>query len=349
MDDSQGLRQINSDASVEPSVLIKPKKRVITAARKEQNRIAQRAYRRRRREQKTILQKGPVSSGARRIEPRQDSPEGVLATLDTHSRRGVELDSPIPVADPSCTEVIETHTHINPARQHIGYNVQDVDLQDALNRLSVPVTLPSGVTSSVSGPTQATTSDETGPYPPGLINVLLNISGGLEDNRTAVFKACLSNAICIGIDLAQLMFCEQPCMSPFYQPMARANEDPAALVAASSHDSMPVSLKPTLAQILIPHHASIDLIPIPRLRERAILMTAALPHLFSLWEMKLDIYTRDALMCRGRNTMSGFISQPWDMRSWQAEPWFLEKWRMVVDADGVNSSPSMPGIPGLWM
>lgn len=198
-------------------------------------------------------------------------------------------------------------------------------------------------------------SDDTDTYPPGLINMVnmtLGLRGSLEENSTTVFRACLTNAIRIGLDLNELMYCERPCMSPFYRPMAWRNEDQAALVAASSsssHDLLPPSLKPTLAQILIPHHASLDLIPLPRLRERAILMCAALPHMFSLWEMKLDIYTRNALVCQGRDASSGSVSQPWDMRSWQAAPWFVSKWNMVVDADEVKTSLAVPGIPGMWM
>jgi hypothetical protein len=225
-----------------------------------------------------------------------------------------------------------------------------IDLQVTLHDKSSSPSLSEGETTNVSPASNSTkVSNEIRTYPPGLVGMCLSIPGSLEDNPTAVFRACLANAICIGIDLAELMFCEMPCMSPFYQPAAQANQDPAALVAASSHDSLPISLKPTLAQILIPHHASIDLIPLPRLRERAILMCSAVPHLFSLWDMKLDVYTRNALTCQSRDAESGSAFQPWDKRSWQAAPWFLSKWKMVVDSDEVDTSLSLPGIPGLWI
>ncbi|KAM6476782.1 hypothetical protein HDV62DRAFT_374511 [Trichoderma sp. SZMC 28011] len=41
--------------------------------------------------------------------------------------------------------------------------------------------------------------------------------------------------------------------------------------------AMPANLRPTLSQLLIPHHASLDLIPLPLLRERAIMLSAAMP------------------------------------------------------------------------
>jgi hypothetical protein len=188
---------------------------------------------------------------------------------------------------------------------------------------------------------------ETGSSTLDLNSICSGIGRSLEDNRTGVLRACLSNAICIGINLTELMYCNTPCMSPFYRSMAQGY-GPEAFVAGSSYEHLPVSLKPTPAQMLIPHHASLDLIPLPRLRERTILMSAALPHIFSLWEMKLDIYTRDALICRDFNIASRSVSQPWDMRSWQAAPWFLNKWKMVVDTDEVSTSLSIPGIPGLW-
>lgn len=171
------------------------------------------------------------------------------------------------------------------------------------------------------------------------------------------------------MNVAELMFCEKPCVSPFYQPMPMSDitggHQTMAAISTSVHDSLPASLRPTWAQILIPHHASLDLIPLPKLRERAILTTAALPHLFSLWEMKLDIYTRDALVLCQVSNIAGAgagstTSQPWDKSSWKVAPWFLSKWKMVVDtdefndhdngsADNDNSDFSITGIPGLWM
>jgi hypothetical protein len=84
-----------------------------------------------------------------------------------------------------------------------------------------------------------------------------------------------------------------------------------------------------MAQILIPHHASLDLIPLPLLRERAIMMTFAMPDIFDLRDLKLDIYTRHALICR-RDLENG-VCHPWDSRSWEAKPWFMKKWSMAVE------------------
>ncbi|KAI0811657.1 hypothetical protein GGR55DRAFT_80562 [Xylaria sp. FL0064] len=346
MGNGQGSGQNNTGAGFVAPAQRQAKKRVVTAARKEQNKLAQRAYRKRQREQKKV-QKQSAPPGLRRLEPRRDSLETLCESAAVScSGRNALIENSYHIVNPS-----------SPSTQDGSRTTPDpncmvllaMDLQFELDQSSPSSTSRSKVSASSLASMAATLLDGPDIHPPGLINMALGIRGSLEDNSTTVFRACLSNAICIGIDLTELMYCERPCMSPFYRPTAQTNEDPTALVTASSHESLPDSLKPTPAQILIPHHASLDLIPLPRLRERAILMCAALPRTFSLWEMKLDIYTRNALVCQNRSTSSGSVLQPWDMCSWQAAPWFLSKWKAVVDTDEVKTSLSIPGIPGLWM
>ncbi|KAI1747495.1 hypothetical protein F4782DRAFT_420924 [Xylaria castorea] len=345
MDNSQELER--------PDIVVpaqkQSKKRVVTAARKEQNKLAQRAYRRRQREIKKA-QKQSVTSGSRRLEPRKDEIDvSCISSFSPSSGRDTTSEKSHLVADPLCSPSrdVESLLGSNPDVEDLPVVCPQLALDQLSHRASqdeVAIDLLASITTLP--------SDDTDAHPPGLINMVnmaLGLRGSLEENSTTVFRACLSNAICMGLSLTELMYCERPCMSPFYRPMAQRNEDPAALVATSSYDSLPPSLRPTPAQILIPHYACLDLIPLPRLRERAILMCAVLPHTFSLWEMKLDIYTRNALVCQGRDTSSGLVSQPWDMRSWQAAPWFASKWKMAVDADEIKTSLAVPGIPGLWM
>ncbi|KAK5637129.1 hypothetical protein RRF57_012841 [Xylaria bambusicola] len=324
MDNSRSLEQDNIDADAGVSLRKQTKKRVVTPARKEQNRFAQRAYRRRQKEQRRIVQERSTTSSSRPLAPRQDS----IETSD--------------VPDFLPIRVIDQVTFRSSVSDRSVTGRQPVSNQSPPSSISQN----EGNTVSLAPIAAAPPLRE---QPTSSLDMPSGLRGDLEDNFTTVFRACLSNAACIGINIPDLMRCEKPCMSPFYRPLVHMNEDPTALIAASSHGSLPDSLKPTLAQILVPHHASLDLIPIPRLRERAILMCAALPHIFSLWEMKLDIYTRNALTCRVCDTSRGSESHPWDMRSWQAAPWFLSKWRMIIDSNDVVTDLSMPGIPGLWM
>ncbi|KAI1126253.1 hypothetical protein F5Y10DRAFT_214922 [Nemania abortiva] len=341
MDECQEPEQTASGSTPKQS-----KKRVITAARKEQNKLAQRAYRRRQKEQKRVETR-TTSPGLRRLEPRKDNAEP-LCTPSSSSKASCST----PVERPRLT----VDSPCSPPQDAEAPAASDPDIIDLaairrhINLDHLPPSARSQSESTTISSIRISTAElDENKHPPALITMALRLRGSLEDNSTAVFRACLTNAICIGIDLTELMYCERPCMSPFYRPVAQMSEDPAALIAASSHDSLPAALRPTLAQILIPHHASFDLIPLPRLRERAILMCAALPHIFSLWEMKLDIYTRNALVCHGRDSASGSAAQPWDTRCWQATPWFLSKWKMVVNPDDVETNLSLPGIPGMWM
>ncbi|KAI0437093.1 hypothetical protein F4803DRAFT_540140 [Xylaria telfairii] len=351
MDNSQEQEQLNVDPDTIVPVQKQSKKRVITAARKEQNKLAQRSYRRRQKELKRV-RKQAVTAGPRRLAPRQNKIDASYAsTFSPSSGRDTGTENSHPITDLFCSPLRDAETALSSDPEVENLLAVGPQLPSSWSSPSSDFQDEAAIVLSASIP-KMLSDDDTDAYPPGLINMVnmtLGLRGSLEENSTTVFRACLTNAIRIGLDLTELMYCERPCMSPFYRPMAWRNEDQAALAAASSYDSLPLSLRPTLAQILIPHHASLDLIPLPRLRERAILMCAALPHIFSLWEMKLDVYTRNALVCHGRDASSGSVSQPWDMRSWQAAPWFVSKWNMVVDVDEVKTSLAVPGIPGMWM
>lgn len=301
----------------------------------------------RRQKEHSRIHKQPVFTAPRRLEPLLDNVEATCFPSSlASSRRSMQLENRHSNNDTSGPPLEDAEPPRYP----------DLDVRDStaisqqLSLRRLPSSLSQHEVAAVSSiPTSADSSAEIDPYPPELSSLIVGISRSLEDRRTCIFRACLSNAIRIGIDVAELLNCERFCMSPFYRPMTQMNCDPAAFAAVSSYDSLPASLKPTPAQILIPHHASLDLVPLPRLRERAILTCAALPHIFSLWEMKLDIYTRNALECHSRDTSSGVTLQPWDRRSWQAAPWFISKWKVVVDTDEIGASLSLPGIPGLWM
>ncbi|KAJ5081524.1 hypothetical protein NUU61_009788 [Penicillium alfredii] len=149
----------------------------------------------------------------------------------------------------------------------------------------------------------------------------------LQPSYTTTKAAVLANALCLGFDLEKLTNCKTTYMSPFFQPITE-KKSPQALVASTFSTSIPVHLQPTMAQILIPHHASLDLIPLPLFRERAIMMSFAMPDVFDLWDLKLDIYIRDALVCRRHRP--GDACQPWNKKSWEGMPWFWTKWGMAT-------------------
>ncbi|KAF7713654.1 Uncharacterized protein PECH_001127 [Penicillium ucsense] len=237
------------------------RKRVVTAARREQNKLAQRAYR----ERQKLFRNSPSTRhgmSSRKIAPRLSPSHGLGYSLHNHNTDQV-------------------------------YN----------SDLSMQLVLPAR----------------------HLADPLANT---LQTTRDAFWSAILHNAQCLGFDLIKLAECGHTYTSPFYKPIT-PDDQPRDLVAPCLSTSTPISLRPTMAQILIPHHASLDLIPIPLLRERAIMLTFALPEVYNLLELKQDVYVRDGLACL-RYSDEG-ACQPWDPQSWRVKPWFRSKWRMAVD------------------
>jgi Domain of unknown function (DUF3425) len=118
--------------------------------------------------------------------------------------------------------------------------------------------------------------------------------------------------------------------SPFYRTTT-LGDDPATLLATAQVPYAPTNLQPTLPQILFPHHAYLDLIPFPVFRARAItLANTAHGPCCDLLDLKRDINAGLVCWSPGNGTDGGNV-QPWDVRSWKAAPWFLKKWRMLIE------------------
>ncbi|KAI9839473.1 MAG: hypothetical protein M1819_002098 [Sarea resinae] len=147
----------------------------------------------------------------------------------------------------------------------------------------------------------------------------------LQCSLTATLLAYFYTAPCIGLKLQDLW----NNRSPFYRPNTTMADDPQALLAAARKPWIPMHLQPTLQQILIPHHPYLDLLPFPAFRARAITFAATAPQLFHPMELKKDVL-RDGLYCYSHGDGQR-IKQPWDIRSWEVAPWFLKKWRMLID------------------
>lgn len=145
--------------------------------------------------------------------------------------------------------------------------------------------------------------------------------------RVATLDAFLSNALSLGMDIPTLY--RDRCPSPFYRPRSNPAEDLQNSVAKMSI-RIPEHLRPTPPQVLCPHHPYLDLLPFPILRARAIALTSRNPPLINAAELKSDIMN-DGLIC-WRTSGSG-TGQPWDMKSWEAAPWFLRKWSILVGGE----------------
>ncbi|KAI0485093.1 hypothetical protein GGR56DRAFT_669585 [Xylariaceae sp. FL0804] len=390
------------------------RKRVITAARREQNKLAQRSYRER---QKALWERSPGRRTAhhprqRRLEPRLGRDGISQSLLSAPTAELTERETTAPRPTPVAGDAYQQQQQQDPAEAADDAQPPLIRDQQPLASTAVvepdafdappppPVDLLAGTATAMLGgqlPSEdrvpavsyyypnssswvSPTSDGTGTvdfagttatapsfYPPYYLPLL----AGLQDAATTVRLACLSNALCLGLDLARLATCGASCMSPFFRPTttttvpvatttttcasassssslssssstaffsggpAAAAEEQEALLpllSSSASTAVPPSLRPTLAQVLIPHHASLDLIPLPALCERAILLSAAVPHLFSAWELKLDAFARGALAFRGGHGGHGHgAAQPWDAAGWVIAPWFWAKWRLLAE------------------
>ncbi|CAH0057723.1 unnamed protein product [Clonostachys solani] len=294
------------------------KKRVITEARKEQNRIAQRAFRQR---QKELGQRAKAEAGVKKH--RELLPRGA-DTGKSITNHGSCLPSPSASSDGIPLEPITS-----------------AGSQDILALIPSPPDL----TSPLHRPSEPEGQLEEAYHQLAMPDPQANTQEFFE---TTFFSAILNNALSLGFDLETIADCSIECMSPFYRPTT-PQDDPVALLASAISDlaiEPPVYLRPTLFQVLIPHHASLDLIPLPNLRDRAIMLSAAMPTVFNIWELKVDIYERGGLGVSKGNGRGWRGNQPWDRESWVAAPWFLRKWSMCLEGEKEQLSAHSIGRVG---
>ncbi|KAH7237186.1 hypothetical protein B0J15DRAFT_503425 [Fusarium solani] len=339
-----------------------PKRRVLTEARREQNRVAQRAYRKRQKEHRKQLKEAE----SRRYQTRRPRPllkrcditsKPIKCSHDTPSRVQEPLKAeilstqgtprsntsachgPVSLIQPPQAAPDETGNGIPPSSDALI--VEDVEIIGNINASDVhDDNLQLVPTRHRSDRSRTSHSSINSQHDESILpDVYLNM---LQFEPVAIFNAAFQNALSMGFDLPFIANCGGHCISPFYQPSLASTTDPTALLqqgaastASFKNTSIPIHLRPTLAQVLIPHHASLDLIPLPFLRERAILLSAAMPDTFNSWELKFDIYGRGGLTIwrrsqSGTERRSNTTYQPWDMKSWEAAPWFLKKWTMII-------------------
>ncbi|KAK8135793.1 hypothetical protein PG984_003733 [Apiospora sp. TS-2023a] len=330
------------------------KKRALTQARREQNRAAQKLYRERQKKLREGL-------GSRQ---RGDLARPLYVELRPRKDSGSKISTSIAAAAASSPDEYDS----GPSLFATDYTWEQQDYPSTSIASWSPVDTPLNSSSSNNhsnsiGPSVTSPSSLSPLYqgcPPSLY-LADPYANARPLSQTAIFTALLHNALVLGFNLAALADCAHPyaCLSPFYSATATAQDDPhrlveealaraAAAMTPTGKDETaivppPASLRPTLAQILVPHHASLDLIPFPQFRDRVILLSAALPHQFNLAELKTDIYVSGALRVATGEVDNGDSNsrtvggrrrrshQPWEPRSWEVSGWFLKKWSLAID------------------
>ncbi|KIM94352.1 hypothetical protein OIDMADRAFT_149434 [Oidiodendron maius Zn] len=171
---------------------------------------------------------------------------------------------------------------------------------------------------------------------PELATVLPDIhKNSLTLVRTSTLQAYLSNAnamMTIGLSIPALY--DESATSPFYRPYISTSQDVEAILATYT-SRVVVHLKPTALQITSFHHPWLDLIPFPAIRERLLKLLSMTPPMIDVMEFKSDVFLKNGLFCWRASEKKG-SGQPWDMRSWEAEPWFLRKWWMLMGGEDAD-------------
>ncbi|KAK4077879.1 uncharacterized protein Triagg1_3573 [Trichoderma aggressivum f. europaeum] len=120
--------------------------------------------------------------------------------------------------------------------------------------------------------------------------------------------------------------------SPFY---IFSNATSVQTAARYFEQTVKPHLRPSLTQLSQPHASYLDLIIFPEFRERAVTFATNDPCLLDQQELFNDMIS-GGLTCWG-NADNGVGTRgngvPWDMRSWEAKPWFTRKWWFLLKED----------------
>lgn len=94
---------------------------------------------------------------------------------------------------------------------------------------------------------------------------------------------------------------------------------------------IPESLLPTSLQLEMPHEPSVDCIPLPRLRDNAILSDEILFASADFCQDMLGGLYRNQE--KGHNEPCGLVvwGDPWNIDDWECTPGFVRKWGWLLD------------------
>ncbi|KIW68510.1 hypothetical protein PV04_04450 [Phialophora macrospora] len=125
---------------------------------------------------------------------------------------------------------------------------------------------------------------------------------------------------------------------------AYVNDHPSPFSTASNAGihTIPVDLRPTAYQLIIPHPSYLDCIPFPHFRSMAIYLSSMkrLDHC----SLFLDLM-HDGMICWGRERASAPYGRSmrdgvaWNKRSWEVRKWFWRKWSWIarMTVEGVDA------------
>ncbi|KAF5706922.1 flavin-binding monooxygenase [Fusarium mundagurra] len=154
----------------------------------------------------------------------------------------------------------------------------------------------------------------------------------LHMKQFLMVAALRANAELLEVTFQQLT--DPDTISPFYVgDFSISNPDITVAGVGAKFLHLKPDLRPTAAQINRRHHPYMDLFPCPIFRQRMIELTTAEPPIIDEGDLCRDI-EKDGIICWGSQLSGDHAATgsgvPWDIRSWEMEPWFLRKWWFVV-------------------
>jgi hypothetical protein len=220
--------------------------------------------------------------------------------------------------DPNLTEhgqVLPFDSWLN----YVGIDAQEVCHRgvEVLSQLNAPVEWP--------GP------DDTTPSTAQHTTTAASVPSSINLKSMSYLPALVSNAVQLRITLDHMV--DQYAQSHFFGPQAATIDTPDGPVTRASHVArLAPDLSPTSAQKNIPHHPYIDLIPWPAFRTKVLMEASRSPPAINEDDLCLDLLG-GGVQCWG-TTMTSMHGRgngtPWNAYSWEAMPWFLEKWKMLI-------------------
>lgn len=166
--------------------------------------------------------------------------------------------------------------------------------------------------------------------------------------RTGFFTASLANCWLLGIEPCAIM--DHNAVSPFVRTTQNTLGEKHGYHVPDLNQIMETqedisrdfthNMHPTLEQLTIPHHPYLDIIPWPSFRSQAIIASSTNPPLIDKNELCLDLLSDGIYCCSvpGVSLHGRGEGTPWDSRSWEAKPWFLHKWSLLVGHDVQQTS-----------
>jgi hypothetical protein len=148
--------------------------------------------------------------------------------------------------------------------------------------------------------------------------------------EAGLFGAIFANCYALGMtDVEPVMVDDGASV---FCPGPDTGHDPSQLsIVRSSFAGITSDLQPCDIQLTFGHHPYLDVLPWASFRQKALEAIRQEPPLLDEDELCRDICT-GGLICWGaqQNSMGMEAGVPWDMRSWEAAVWFMNKYSFLV-------------------